>query len=124
MDMPRVTVGLGMGLVVLGVGGFVTIGGYSPTSLIPAYFGAVFVVLGLLALKQGLRKHVMHAAAGLALLALVMSGAMAFPKLPALLSGGEVERPNAVLMQAGMAVLCGLYVALGVRSFVAARRKK
>src|SRR5947209_20632878 len=43
-------------------------GKVSPTALIPAFFGAVLAICGLLAFKDNLRKHAMHAAAVVGLL--------------------------------------------------------
>ena len=42
--------------------------------------------------------------------------------LPGLLGGGTVARPAAVYSQAAMAIILIVYLALGVRSFIAARR--
>src|SRR5262245_47669024 len=87
-------------------------------------FGLVFVILGMLATKEKLLKHAMHAAAALALLGFLATAALSFPKLPALLSGGEVERPNAVIAQAIMAALCAVFVGLCIKSFLDARRRR
>ena len=54
--------------MVLGLAGFYGTGATHYTALIPAGFGALFLVLGLLALKASLRKHAMHVAAMLGLL--------------------------------------------------------
>ena len=40
------------------------------------------------------------------------------------LAAGEAERPMAVGMQAAMAVLLAIYIALCVRSFIAARKAR
>ena len=45
-------------------------------------------------------------------------------KLPALLSGGEVARPTAVIAQSVMAILMLLFVGLCVRSFINARVRR
>ena len=66
--MPIVTIVVGVALVALGLVGFYGTGATHYTALIPAGFGAVFFLLGLVALKASLRKHVMHAAAILGLL--------------------------------------------------------
>jgi hypothetical protein len=119
--MSNITIGYGALLVALGVGGFVATGGTHKTALIPAAFGGVAIGLGLLARDERLRKHAMHASALVGLLG-VAGSARGLAKLPVLLSGGELERPAAVVAQSAMAVLSAGYVALCVRSFVKARR--
>jgi hypothetical protein len=116
--------GLGAVLILLGLGGYVSTGREHPTALIPAYFGAAFFALGWLGRNDRLRKHVMHAAAALALIGFLVPGIMAVPKLVKLASGNEVERPRAVVLQAVMAVLCGVFVGLCVRSFITARKAR
>jgi hypothetical protein len=132
--LSRVSIGFGVGLIVLGVGAFLyalpTAGKTPFTALIPAVFGAALLLLGLLARKENLRKHVMHAAAAVGLVGFVIPAVMGFPKLPTLLSEGHVTRADgtdattAVLVQVAMAVLCLAFVALCVNSFVQARRRR
>src|SRR5215467_9296051 len=66
--MANVTIGFGLVLAALGVGGYVATGRTSLTALIPLAFGLVLVVCGALARREALRKHAMHAAAVLGLL--------------------------------------------------------
>jgi len=67
--MPKITVGLGVILFLLGIVGYILVDGASKTALIPSFFGVVFIILGGLAVANlNLRKHLMHGAAGLALL--------------------------------------------------------
>jgi hypothetical protein len=117
-----VTIGFGVVMILLGVGGYVITDRHSYTALIPAGFGIVLVVLGFLAFKDHLRKHVMHGAAALALIGFIMTAA----RLPygTIFAGGPFERPVAVGEQAIMAGLCALFVGLCVRSFIAARRAR
>ena len=92
---------------------------YSVTALIPAFFGAVFVILALVARNEAARKHAMHAAVALALIGLLATLARVVPAL----AGGNLTRP-AVLAQLAMTVLLGVYIALGVKSFKEARRAR
>lgn len=118
--MPIITLVLGALLIALGITMRAISDSPSMTILIPAFLGAALALCGALALRQELRKHAMHAAAAVALLAILGSvGGLA--KLPALLSGGEVERPLAVIARSITAVLCLAYLALAIRSFVVAR---
>lgn len=119
--MAKITIGLGLVLIVLGLGGYFGTGRESWTALIPALFGLPLVLLGLIALKEHLRKHAMHVAAVIGLLGFAgtVKGLM---KLPVLLTGGELARPAAGAVQAAMAIVCLLFVLLCVRSFIKARR--
>ncbi|WP_438024832.1 hypothetical protein [Sorangium sp. So ce233] len=118
-SMSNVTIGYGALLTALGVGSFAATS--APTALIPAGFGVVAIGLGLVARQEKYRMHAMHASALLGVLGVVGS-ARGLSKLPALLSGGDVERPAAVIAQSLMAVLSAGFVVVCVRSFVAARR--
>jgi hypothetical protein len=121
-----IAIGLGVVLIVLGVGGYFYIDRTSVTALIPAFFGAVFVVLGVLAVNDRFRKHAMHLAAMLGLIGLVVPAIRGFPKLIALLSGEDMQRSAAAaaVINSAMAVLCGVFVVLCIRSFIAARRSR
>ena len=66
--------------------------------------------------------HVMHAALLIGLLAL-LGTARSLLKLPVAFDG-TAERPGAVFAQAATAVLSVIYLAVGVRSFIAARRAR
>ena len=119
MSMPFVTRVVGFLLVLLGVVGYIGTGGASITALIPAFVGALFLILALVARRPAARKHVMHAAVAIALLA-VLGG---IPRIIAAISAGDLMRP-AVLAQMAMAVILGVYVLLGVKSFIDARRAR
>ena len=121
--MPQITIGYAVLLIVLGVGGYFYFDQASKTILIPAYFGAVVMLSGVVALKEKFLKHAMHVAAMLGLLG-VLASFRGFIQLPTLLSGGEVLRPNAVIMQSGMFLLSATFVVLCVMSFIQARKNK
>ena len=120
--MPRITVIFSLLYIALGLGGFFLTGAVHKTALIPAAIGAVLLVLGLLAGNEKLRMHVMHAALLIGLLALLGTVSSLF-KLPAAIDG-TAARPGAVFAQAATTVLSVIYLALGVRSFIAARRAR
>jgi hypothetical protein len=111
---------VGVLLLFLGFGGYIATGGTSLTALIPAVVGALLVGTAFVARAEHLRKHAMHAAAAIGLIGFIGSigGAV---KVFTLLGGGSVERPQAVVAQALMALLCAIYVGLAVRSFIQAR---
>ena len=117
--MPSTTRTLGIVLIVLGLIGYFGTGRVSVTALIPAFFGAVFVILALMARSDAARKHAMHAAVAIALLGLLGTLVRLIPALGA----GQLTRP-AVLAQLVMSMLLAGYVALGVKSFKDARRAR
>jgi hypothetical protein len=119
--MPSQTLFTGVMLMVLGIGGYVGSGAASVTALIPAFIGALFVLLGLFGRKESLRKHVMHAAMLVALLA-VGGTFNGIRGLLAWLGGTPPDRPMAVVVQATTALLCILLLVGGIRSFLAARK--
>jgi hypothetical protein len=117
--MPLTTRTLGIVLILLGLISYFGTGRTSVTALIPAFFGAVFVILALAANNPSARKHVMHAAVAIALLGLLGTLGRLIPALVA----GQLTRP-AVLAQLVMSVLLIGYIALGVKSFKEARRAR
>ena len=119
--MPNTAMFFGGLLIALGVAGYVGTGMESPTALIPAVFGLLLIIAGAIARNESRRKHAMHAAAMVGLLGFLGS-ASALAQLPALLGGGEIARPAAVISRSIMAALSLLFVVLCVNSFIAARR--
>lgn len=119
LGMPGTTRIFGLILIVLGVASYTMTGRTSLTAMIPAFFGAALVICALVARNESARKHAMHAAVAIGLL-----GALAAlgRGIPAAL-GGDATRP-AVLSQLVMGVLLLIYVALGVQSFIAARKAR
>jgi len=114
-------------LVAVGVFGYTNAtpgedGKVSMTALIPAFLGAALVVCGVLAFKDGLRKHVMHLAAMLGLLGAV-GGLM--PLVRQFNKTGEFDptKPSALAGEA-MIVICLVFVALCVNSFIAAKKAR
>jgi len=121
--MSMTAIVIGALLLVLGIAGFVATGSSHATALIPAGFGIVILLLGVVALKPDWRKHAMHAAAGVTLLGLLgtVPGVI---KLTRWLSGETIERVPAVVAQSVMALLCTVFIALAVRSFIQARQQR
>lgn len=117
--MPGTTRLFGLILIALGVVSYTLTGRTSVTALIPAFFGALFLVCAMVARKETARKHAMHAAVALGLIGALASLGRG---IPAAISG-DPTRP-AVLAQLAMGVLLVIYVALGVQSFIAARKAR
>ena len=120
LNMPGLSVGFGISLLALGIGVYVASGRSSLTALIPAAFGVVLVVLGLVAKRPAATKHAMHAAAVVALLGFIGS-ADGIVGLVQMIGGGTVERPLAVAGKAVMAVDLAIFLWLCVKSFRQAR---
>lgn len=118
--MGKATLGVGGLLAAVGVIAYVASGAASWTALIPAIVGALLIVCGLIALRTAYRKHAIHAAMGIALLA-VLGSLMNVVKVGQLLAG-TAERPAAVVTSLIMFVVLVVYLAFGIRSFIAARR--
>ena len=119
--MPSTTIAVGVALIVLGLAGYFLTGMVSFTALIPSVFGVVLGLCGLTARDPNKRKHAMHGAVVVALLGFAGS-------VPGLIKlagvfDGTAARPAAVISQSIMAALTLGYVAIAVRSFVAARRR-
>jgi hypothetical protein len=117
--MPSTTRLFGLILIVLGIASYVMTGRTSVTALIPAIFGAIFVICALVARKEAMRKHAMHVAVAVGLLGALASLGRAIPAV----MDGNATRP-AVMSQLVMAALLIFYVYLGVQSFIAARKAR
>lgn len=118
--MPATTRLIGILLIVLGVGSYALTGRTSITAMIPAFFGAVLLICAMIARRgDAARRHAMHAAVAVGMVGMLAALVRA---LPAALRG-DAGRP-AVIAQLIMGALLLIYVALGVRSFVEARRRR
>ncbi len=119
--MRAVTIGYGLILIVLGLAAYFGLGRESVTALIPTFFGVPVLVLGLLAGRDTLRRHVMHGAAALGVVAF-LGTASGLVKGVRAIGGADLARPEAVAVQSAMALLSAAFVTLCVRSFIHARR--
>lgn len=121
--MVKTTIGYGTVLIVVGLVGYLGTGQASVTALIPAFVGLLLLILGIAGRRENLHKNAMHIAVAIALLGF-LGTVGGLVKLFTLLSGGEVTRPTAIVIQSIMAVMCGSYVGFGVKTFVDARRRR
>lgn len=111
-----------MALIVLGLAGYFLTGAVSLTALIPAAFGLVIALAGLIARDDRMRKHAMHAAVFVALLGLL--GSLRGVAQIGDVFDGTAARPAAVVSQTIMAVLTLGYIVIAVRSFISARASR
>jgi hypothetical protein len=94
-------------------------------TFIPGAFGVLLVVFGLLANTEDAKKRMifMHIAVTVGLLGFLgtIPGIVGVIQMAA---GHVVVRPDAAKVQAAMGAICFVFVALCVRSFIAARRAR
>lgn len=122
--MPVIAIIFGILLDLLGTISFVATGATHFTALIPAAFGTVILVCGVLArAKPEIRKHLMHVAAMFGLLGVLGGFGMGLPKLGAVLAG-SAARPLAVSMQIAMGLISLVFLVFCVKSFIDARRAR
>ena len=111
----RLTQITGAVLIVIGVVAYIVTDFASVTALLPAMLGLIIAVLGLLAPRIDAGRHAIHAALALALLG-------ALGSLPRL--GGLGDGDGAAVTSLLTVLVCLAYVAVGVRSFISARRAR
>jgi hypothetical protein len=118
--MPSTSIYSGGLLILLGIFGYgygLTTEKASVTALIPAFFGILMVIFGLIAnSKENLRKHLMHASVLVALLGFLASGGRLLSKF------SDISVTMAYVSQILMALICLIFVILSVNSFIAARK--
>lgn len=122
--MPIISIVMGALLVGLGVWGYTTSdleGSVKITALIPAFVGGPLILCGLLALKESLLKHAMHAAAMFGLIGVLLAGGR-IGQVAA--TKGLDWSKSSVQATAAMTALCVIFVALCVNSFIQARRRR
>jgi hypothetical protein len=118
--MPGTTRIVGILLIVLGVASYSLTGRTSITAMIPAFFGAALLLCAIVARRSdAARRHAMHAAVAIGMVGMLAALARG---VPAALGDG-LRRP-AVISQLIMGAVLLIYVALGVRSFIEARRRR
>lgn len=122
MLMTRLTTIVGALLVLTGVAAFVITSTSSVTALIPAFVGGLLLICAALSARSKLHRHAIHAALVVALLG-ALGSLMNVVKIGELFAG-TAARPAAIITSVILFVLCAVYVAVGVRSFVAARKAR
>jgi len=124
--MAKVTIGVGVLLIILGLQGFFGTGGVHHTALIPMWFGLALDVGGSLAISpsEGRRKLFMHINVTVGLVGLIGAFASAVHGYGHARSLGIDPHSKALSAQLTMAVLLFVYVSLCVRSFIQARRSR
>jgi hypothetical protein len=120
--MPSTAITFGILLILVGLIGYgygLMTGSASFTALIPAAFGVVLAILGFAAnANENLRKHIMHAAVLVGLVGFLIPAWRIFSKI------GDFTLNFASAMLISMALICLVFVALCVKSFIDARRSQ
>jgi uncharacterized membrane protein YfcA len=122
--MPSTAIACGTILILVGILGGIAgnlHNNFSPTALIPAVFGVLLAACGFLAWKkENLRKHLMHAAVVIALLGFI--GGLFSLRGPIMSS--QIGDVTSLTAKIAMAAVCLVFIILGVKSFIDARRNR
>jgi multisubunit Na+/H+ antiporter MnhF subunit len=123
--MAKVTLVFAALFIALGLIGFIGTGSVHFTALIPAALGLLLGIFGALSFSPdaGRRKLFMHINVTLGLLGF-LGTVMGLVQWFQMLAGATLKNPPATESKAVMALLCLVYVALCVRSFIAARKAR
>lgn len=115
MTMYKTTILFGALLIITGLVGYLGTGSEQKTALIPAAFGIVILICGLLAANESRRMMAMHIAVLFGLLG-------AIGVVPVLLKEGQPQA--AFISKVVTLILCVIFVGLCIRSFIAARKAR
>lgn len=120
--MPTTAIICGVLLILVGIIGYVfgvMNENASLTALIPAVFGIILAILGVIArARENLRMHLMHGAVIVGLLGFFMTAGRL------VMNAGKIALNAATLAQAAMALICLGFVILCIKSFIDARRNR
>lgn len=121
--MAKMTLVFGALLIALAATGYFAT--HSLHALIPGYLGLILLVCGALANTEDLKRRMlwMHIAVTVGLLGF-LGTVMSVPRLIKLAGGATVPNPVGVEDQAATCLLCLLFVAICVRSFINTRRAR
>lgn len=86
--------------------------------------GLTLLALGLLARRESLRMHAMHAAVLIGVVLFIVFSLRSFDQLRGLASGTNGWDAPTALLNCGAALTSVVFITLCVRSFVAARRER
>lgn len=121
--MAKFTIFIGFVLAAVSLGFWFLMGRADMAALHPAGLGVLMLVAGALANTENAKRRMlwMHIAVTLGLIGLLITGIRAVLDLA---HGTSGVHPLAFQERAIVAVICVIYVALCVRSFIAARRSR
>jgi hypothetical protein len=119
----KLTILFGVLLIAVGLLGYTKTGSEHPTALIPCWIGIVLGVAGFLAIAPARRALWMHVAVTVGLLGFLGTVKGAWDTFR-LAHGTTFEHPIAVEEKGATCLLCLIFVAFCVRSFIQARRNR
>jgi len=119
----KLTIVFGVILMVVGATGYVATGSAHPTALIPTWIGLVLAIAGALALNPARRMLWMHIAVTVGLLGFLFTtpGVVDIVRMT---MGTVLPHPIAAEEKFATCVICLIFVAFCVRSFIAARQAR
>lgn len=103
----NIGIGLGIILVGVGVGAYVVTDFASPTALIPAFFGVVIVLLGVLGRQYPDRERLAIYGMGVLAVLGILGSLMGIPDIVELVTGGDPDSTVAPISQ-GLMILISL----------------
>ena len=123
--MAKVTIGFAVVFIALGLIGFIGTGSQYPTALIPAVLGLLLGIFGALSLSPdaGRRKLFMHINVTLGLLGF-LGTIPSVIEIVKMAMGKVLPHPIASEEKFATCVICLIFVAMCVRSFIEARRAR
>jgi hypothetical protein len=122
-SMTTISIFFGIMLNLVGLAGFLGTGSTHPTALIPCALGILLIVCGWISRNPKLHMHAMHAAVLVGTIGFAAT-ISAFGSLKLVLSHGAGVKAPAYISKMTTALLCGLFVARCIQSFVEARLAK
>jgi hypothetical protein len=122
--MAKLTIAFGVMLAVVSLGFWVVMGHTDSAALHPAGLGVLLVICGLLANTEDSKRRMlwMHIAVTVGLIGFLITGVRAVIEL--VKGTAFTVKPIAFDERVVVALICGVFVAMCVRSFISARRSR
>jgi len=124
--MAKVTIGLAVALIALGLVGFIGTGSQHYTALIPTWIGLILGLFGALSFSPdaGRRKLFMHINVTVALLGFIGTTVELFRSLFKMAASGAKPDPWAIDTKLALEFILLAYFIVCVQSFIAARKAR
>lgn len=108
-NLAKLTIGVGIILVILGIISYIVSGMASVTALIPSILGGILTIFGILIYKKIYTKISIYVSGIISIVGLLGS-LRGIPQTITLISGGEVPRPLATISQTVTVILCFILI--------------
>jgi hypothetical protein len=123
MNYRLITIIYAVLLILLGLISYIVTSMQSLAALIPSAFGIVFLILGLIAMNEIYRKHIMHTASILGLIGFLLTANSLFD-VAGYFTGSKLTIPAATIAKSIMSLLSLAFIIICSKSFIDARLKK